>query len=54
MKNKAENSNSVDKSLKVVITNQPTKEKAKEIIKKISDKMNESLSGELIELEENL
>lgn len=52
MKNKTEKSNSVNKSLKVVITNQPSEQKAKEIIKKISDKINKSLSGNFIELEE--
>lgn len=52
MKKKTENSNSVGKSLKVVITNEPSDEKAKEIIKKISDKISQTLSGNLIELEE--
>lgn len=54
MKNKTEISNSVDKSLKVIVTNLPTDEQAKKIIKKISDKISKTLSGKLNELEENL
>lgn len=53
MKTKNKNSNLVNKSLKVIITNPPTEEKAVEMIKKISESISKTLSDKLIELEES-
>ncbi len=52
MKKINKNSNSVNKSLKVIFTNPPTEEKAIEIIKKISETISKTLSDKLIELED--
>lgn len=52
MKENKRNSNSVNKSLKVIITNPPTKEEAKELIKKVSRIISNLYSQKTNELEE--
>lgn len=52
MKNNKINSNSVNKSLKVVVTNPPSKEEAKELIKNISRIISNLYSQKINELEE--
>ncbi len=52
MKENKRNSDSVNNSLKVVITNPPTKEKAKELIKKVSRIISNLYSQKINELEE--
>lgn len=52
MKENKKNSNSVNKSLKVIITNPPTDKDAKEIIKKISRSICDLYSQNFNELEE--
>mgnify|MGYP007084607044 CR=1 FL=1 len=52
MKENKRNSNSVNKSLKVIITNPPSKEEAKELIKKVSRIISNLYSQKTNELEE--
>ena len=52
MKENKRSSDSVNNSLKVVITNPPTKEKAKELIKKVSRIISNLYSQKINELEE--